>query len=1088
MAIVNLRAILAYDRHEISTLFIHSQSSRKDGELNAMPTIQKNATLKRYAVTFLVQILPTGSLLGIVGTIVLEGAAIAQPPPPPPLPTLQIGITADNTLGSESSRVIPQTPQNQQLNIQGGALRGSSLFHSFRDFNVVQGQTVVFSNLFGSKTLDNIFARVTGSSRSTLNGTLNIAGNTNFFLLNPNGILFGPTASINLNGAFNASTAQSLLFGDIRFSATNPTPVSPLLTVSSSIGFEYGSNPQPIQVNGTVLTSPDNQRFLLLGGEVQLTGAVLQAPGGRIGLGGLAAPGTVTLQLSKVGLANFLSFPTGVSRANVTLSNQASVDLFGQGDGEIAVFAGNLSLNNSEIATGITVNSGLTGGRAGDILIDATGDITLSNNSIFRNEPRSNALGAGGNIQIRANNLTVQDSVISTDTFSTGDAGNIAIVVANQVLVQNVNATNQNSRISSSNQTGTTGKAGTVQITADRVLTQKGASVFVQANGTGEAGDVIITAKDVVLDDQGNPFTGQGGIIAVIQGGSPTTQGGDVLITTDRLTVENGAIVSVDVLGQGISGNVQINAGERITVSGRNDTTAPSQITAALRSGAIGRGGNIILNTSDLVLNNGADLSISTSGIGDGGDLDIVATGSVTLQGTQQGIPSRILAQVGETGVGQGGRVSIDTSRLIVQDGGQISATTLGRGNAGSVTVNATGSITLQGSAPTLTDNALREALDFVEDIGAGIIPSGLMSSVLPTAQGKGGDITVTTPTLTLTGGAQIIANTSSGGSAGDIDIFATDLVSLTGSNTGLFAITSVGSTGAGGSISILLQRRYANDPQQVLIQNGAAIAVGSEGSGQGGRLTITADNLTLNNNASISAVTRSSQGGDIILTIQDFLLLFNNSFISTEAGTAQAGGNGGDVTIDAKFIIGKTNADIIANAFAGNGGNITITTDGLFGFTVENTDTPLTDPRNNITASSRFGVSNIPNISNTINPGQGLAELPTNLIDLTHLISENLCHASQGSSFTNLGLGGMPPLPREALSLNQTWEDRSWGEELGEKLHSAVSVPVEQARVPIVREAQGWMRDGEGNVLLMAQSSQVTPQVVRSGAIGRCK
>ena len=42
-------------------------------------------------------------------------------------------ITPDNTLGSEHSRV---TPQNQLVDrVDGGAIRGTNLFHSFEEFN-----------------------------------------------------------------------------------------------------------------------------------------------------------------------------------------------------------------------------------------------------------------------------------------------------------------------------------------------------------------------------------------------------------------------------------------------------------------------------------------------------------------------------------------------------------------------------------------------------------------------------------------------------------------------------------------------------------------------------------------------------------------------------------------------------------------------------------------------------------------------------------------------------------------------------------------------------------------------------------------
>jgi len=168
---------------------------------------------------------PLASLV-FCGTVFLGRAAVAQ-------------LTPDSTLGPENSLVNSGTINGlpAQL-INGGATRGPNLFHSFQDFNVRALERVYFTNPNG---IANILTRVTGTNLSNIQGTLGVTGGANLFLLNPNGILFGPNAKLDIAGSFVASTAESLIFADgSEFSATNPdTP--PLLTVNVATGLQYGS-------------------------------------------------------------------------------------------------------------------------------------------------------------------------------------------------------------------------------------------------------------------------------------------------------------------------------------------------------------------------------------------------------------------------------------------------------------------------------------------------------------------------------------------------------------------------------------------------------------------------------------------------------------------------------------------------------------------------------------------------------------------------------------------------------------------------------------------------------------------------------
>ncbi|MFW5766152.1 MAG: filamentous hemagglutinin N-terminal domain-containing protein, partial [Coleofasciculus sp.] len=128
-------------------------------------------------------------------------------------------VIPDDTLGAESSVVTPDVIREILSDrIDGGATRGANLFHSFLEFNIGEGRGVYFANPDG---IENILSRVTGDNVSTILGRLGVLGEANLFLLNPNGILFGANASLDIEGSFLGTTANSFTFPDgSEFSAT----------------------------------------------------------------------------------------------------------------------------------------------------------------------------------------------------------------------------------------------------------------------------------------------------------------------------------------------------------------------------------------------------------------------------------------------------------------------------------------------------------------------------------------------------------------------------------------------------------------------------------------------------------------------------------------------------------------------------------------------------------------------------------------------------------------------------------------------------------------------------------------------------
>jgi filamentous hemagglutinin family protein len=231
-------------------------------------------------------------------------------------------IVPDQTLGAESSRLENLTQ------IAGGAQRGGNLFHSFSQFNIGEGDRVDFAAPLG---VQNILTRVTGGP-SNLLGTLGVAGTANLFLINPNGIFFGPNASLNMGGSFIATTANAVRLGNAGlFSASQPQSSVLLSIQPDALPFNQ-INPQAAITNlsrsGLVLANGNSAA--LVGGNIKFDEGILAAPGGTIELGGLAAPGTIGLNLNGNDLS--LSFPEGVRKSNVSLANRASIGSFPEGN------------------------------------------------------------------------------------------------------------------------------------------------------------------------------------------------------------------------------------------------------------------------------------------------------------------------------------------------------------------------------------------------------------------------------------------------------------------------------------------------------------------------------------------------------------------------------------------------------------------------------------------------------------------------------------------------------------------------------------------------------------------------------------
>ncbi len=250
--------------------------------------------------------------------------------------------------------------------------------------------------------------------------------------------------------------------------------------------------------------------------------------------------------------------------------------------------------------------------------------------------------------------------------------------------------------------------------------------------------------------------------------------------------------------------------------------------------------------------------------------------------------------------------------------------------------------------------------------------------------------------------------------------------------------------------------------------------------TGTSGDIIVTSPKVTLDNGGSLDAESASGNGGDINLQT-DLLLLRHGASISTTAGTAEAGGNGGNININASsgFIIAvrNENSDITANAYTGIGGRVDIKANGIYGIQFRESQTLLSD----ITASSRFGTQGTVELNTPgIDPNSGLIELPTVPVD-TQVAQGCYSPGYAQNRFVITGRGGLPPNPKDILTPDAPQID--WvsfkPRNNNRSLPPVTNKPTISTPKRIV-EATGATLNTKGQIVLSANSSIATPHLSR--------
>jgi filamentous hemagglutinin family protein len=876
-------------------------------------------------------------------------------------------VTPDNTLGNESS--VVNTRDATSDSIDGGAIRGQNLFHSFQEFNVGAGRGVYFAN---PEAVTNIFSRVTGNNVSNILGTLGVDGTANLFLINPNGIVFGEGASLDVNGSFAATTADGIEFGEQGFfSASNPESPN-LLTINPSAYLFNQISPGAIANNSQAsadfnlsasfddnffgLRVPDGQSLLLLGGNVNADGGGLIASGGRIDIGAIAGEGIVELNNN-----GSLNIPNGIPRGDISLTNGAGFLVAGDGGGDIAIAAKNISIDSaSSIKTGIFTNLGSPNAQAGDLNLNATGTISVKDgNSFISNDVFTGATGKAGDLTIDTNNLIISDGgQIGAGTFGEGDGGNVTVSASN-IELEGISSDGQFfSGLFTTVESQARGNGGNLTINTDNLSLRDRAEISASTFSVGNAGNIVINATDSVSLDKGNTINSN------IEQGA-VGNGGQIEINTNTLNLTNGGQVLTIVrearnnlpAGKGNAGNIAINVDDTLTLNGRSeDGQFTSSIYSYLSTGAAGNAGNLKINAGNLIAQDGGEISSSTFGQGDSGDISITTDNSISLDAS-----SYILNNVQDiNAVGNAGKIDITTGSLSVKNGSQINSFTRGQGNAGDITVQATDAVTFDGFD---SNNNYSSSSSSVEAGGVGnggdinitarslSLTNGaeLNTSVrealdpLPGGNGNGGDLTINADNLSLRDSAEISASTFSVGNAGNIVINATDSVSLDGGS--ILSTVEAGAVGDGGQVKIDTGNFSVINDGQIETSVRLGYSVLSPGIGNAGDIIINArEDINIDGGflAIASALEPGAIGkaGDIKITSNSLILTNGVQVLTSTLGQ----GDGGDIIINARETINLDGTATfeenlipslissgVGNEGKGKAGNINIQAENLF-------------------------------------------------------------------------------------------------------------------------------------------------------------
>jgi filamentous hemagglutinin family protein len=755
-------------------------------------------------------------------------------------------VVTDGTLGAAGA--VPKVGGTYRIDASLGQRRGPNLFHSFSRLDVNAGETAQFSSSQSGVT--NVLARVTGGQASKIDGTLQctIPG-ADFYLINPAGVVFGPTAQLDVGGSFAVTTADVVKLADGgRFDAA--TPANSVLTSAAPAAFGFlSAAPKAISVQGIegdpdafcLLAVTPGRSLTLVGGGVDILNAVLVAPAGRLDVVSVGSPGDV--KLPAAGATTPMELSGFQSLGDVTVLDVSSLDVaegIGQDDRAFGR-AGSINVHGRDvfIGGGSSLQAVTADADGGGITVEGT-TVTIAEEAALITG--TSGPGRGGPIRVNATDLALlyDGGQISAFTEAAGPGGSVE-VTAPAIEVDGTDALIETGIFA--NAFGGE-RGGDLSVTAAEQLSViSTGQISTTTFGPGRGGRVSVSAAAITLDGAGSSlFTGIKGNTE-IDPTSPvpvTGAAGGAAVRAGRLEILAGAGVTSSSIGEGAGPAALVHVRAEhllIDAQGFDRATGINSVSGALVIDADktervlngGPGGAVFVDAGSLRMKHpGALIRANTFGTSDAGRVVVKADRVDVDRGSVGGDPGTgIGAQVDRGATGRGGNVFVDAREVAVRRGGRISVGTLGSGPAGSLTIHA-------------------DTLRLAE---GGFIESNSGDETSPAA-GPGGDLTVVaTRSIEASGGSRIAA-LSERNDAGSVTLLTPGTVLLQGSEITTQADLS------GGNITI--------DPELVVLNSSKMTANARLQSG--GNISVQAENYLKSADSGVTATSVLSTPGTIAI------------------------------------------------------------------------------------------------------------------------------------------------------------------------------------------------------------------------------
>ena len=518
-----------------------------------------------------------------------------------------------------------------------------------------------------------------------------------------------------------------------------------------------------------------------------------------------------------------------------TLGTQVGANLF-HSFSQFSLVSGNIATFSGLPGTANIIGR-VTGGSASSI--DGTLRSTISGANLWLINPSGMAFGPNARLDLRGSFHASTASYLKLGANGRFDAANPSASVLT---------------VDAPSSFGFLGAAAPITLNHSQLGVPAGASIsfdggdftmnggILQASSfsTADAGDISIRGANISIVGGALIDTSA---IALIGGSLGGGRAGTITIeaTGDMLLSGGSRLTSITFLGSGPAGDTRITA-RNMTISDRAGIKvstfgdgAAGNVSIAVRNLALSGGGRIDANSE-------FDIS-STPGTGAGGRIDVRAAETVAIAGEGSGLFSKT------SSLGPGGTITVAARDISVTDGGRISARSEdpfnigGIGDSGSINLNATGSIRLQGGAAVTTQSVTADggAITIRAVDTLALTDSRITTSVLDDS-GNGGAINID-PIFVILNNSQILAQAQNG-NGGNITIVSDFLMvspdsfinatSRGGGVSGTILITAPGSDV--GTRLAALPASYV-DAASLLREACAARAVGNSftGVGRGG-------------------------------------------------------------------------------------------------------------------------------------------------------------------------------------------------------------------------------------------------------------